>query len=99
MRVEDVVFEVDDAGTFEIMPECDCYIRLDRAEPAMRYECLIKSGLDPSREVMALTVCAQLLTHIEDHELDRAIEMDDWQLRSDGNWQKWLRPVTLPSLE
>jgi hypothetical protein len=97
MQIEDLEFEDGDHGYFENMPDHDCFIWAQEIEDGFEYGCAVNPNLDPGRELGALGWCAEMVTRIEAHGFDRAMEMDGWQHRSDGKWQLWGRAVHLPS--
>ena len=99
MRPVDVVVSEDENDSFADQSRVDAFISIaTTSTPAIDYYCIVAPGLTAERQAVAREWFASLLTHLEEHDIHGAVEMDGWQLRSDGRWQLWGRSVELPEL-
>lgn len=87
-------FEID-VAPFRDHPDDHAIVVVWIEDEGMRVYVVVNPNT--SRDVMAAfgPWLVEILDRIRVHGLACAVEMDDWQLRSDGRYQKWMRGVVV----
>lgn len=99
MTPAEVQYSVDERFFAGVEGGINAAISVWEEEGGLAYGCAVRPGLDAQAERTAVQWFAELITHLEDYGLGRAVEMDGWQRRSDGKYQLLGRQHHLPSLD
>lgn len=88
-----------DAGTFREMPDHIACVLIWEDVDGLRTHVVVNPSA-PYGEFPGLeSWFNQMLEHVHTLGIAKAVEVDDWQLRSDGAYQKWVRAFDDPFAE
>ncbi|OIQ85133.1 hypothetical protein GALL_330270 [mine drainage metagenome] len=93
-----MVVDIDDRLVWTEMPDHDCLIIAGLRPGGWSYHFSVNPEIPWRRGDVAIGWAAALLTRIEAHGFERAMAMDGWFERSDGDWQMWGRSVDFGDL-
>ncbi|MCA5891984.1 hypothetical protein LEP48_01290 [Isoptericola sp. NEAU-Y5] len=96
MDPSDVQIEPHDPAAWREMPDRDACILVGKRPEGVTYWLTVNPDIPDERVDTVRSWAAGLLSRIGEHGFERAMEMDGWQHRSDGDWQLWGRSVLLP---
>jgi len=96
MKKDEVDFTLD-ATKFDHDPDLSACIVAGKREGGFSYVVVMNPSEGADEHERTLEWCAGLLTRIEEHGFDAAMQIDGWQLQSDGDFQLWARGHLMPS--
>ncbi len=98
MKAEELVYEERGSEFTASQAGAGCWLGVWADAAGVHYGVVLNPTISADQRQSALEWCAELIDRVAEYGLERAVELDGWQRRSDGRFQLWGREHLLPDV-